>query len=427
MDNRVKAMLEFLDNAHSAYHATAALVWELEAAGYTYLPESEKWNLEAGGKYYMTRSSSTIIAFRVPEKTPKGFMMSASHTDRPTFKYKGGGEIVDKYTKMGIEKYGGPIMSTWLDRPLSLAGRVLVETENGIETRLVDIDRDLFMIPNMAIHVNKKVNEGMALSMTVDMLPLVGDKEDAGKLEALLEEAAGGKILAHDLFLYNRQKATVWGMEEQYFSAVGLDDSECAWCCTQGFLQAKEAESIPVLCVFDNEEISSRTRQGAVSCILEDVLARICEALELDRHSMLSQSFMVSADNAHAFHPSHPEVNDAKNTPMMNKGIAIKFHAMQKYSTDGVSAAIFRKICAEAGVPVQTYHNRADSMGGETLGYLSLTHVSVPSIDIGLPQLAMHSSYETAGVKDVGYLIDAMEAYYSSSLECPVDGTYIVK
>ena len=427
MDDRLEGMLEFLDHAHSAYHAAAAIVWELEAAGYTCLAESESWELEAGGKYYLTRNGSSVIAFRVPEHTPKGFMMSASHSDRPGFKYKGGGELVDQYTKMGVEVYGGPVMSTWLDRPLSLAGRALVETENGVETRLVDLDQDLFLIPNVAIHMNRKVNEGVALNVAVDMLPLVGDAADAGKLEQLLEAAAGGKVLGHDLYVYNRQKSAVWGMEQQYFSAPGIDDGECAWCCAQGFLQAREAESIPVLCVFDNEEIGSGTRQGAGSRLLEDVLDRICQALELDLYRMLAQSFMVSADNAHALHPNHPEASDSKNTPMMNRGVAIKFHAGQKYTTDGISAAVFRKICQDAGVPVQSYHNKADSLGGATLGHLLLGHVSVPSVDIGLPQLAMHSSYETAGVEDALCLMEAMEAYYGASLECPGDGMVIVK
>lgn len=426
MDARIEAMLAFLNNSHSAYHATAALVWELEAAGYACLSESRKWELTAGGCYYLTRGGSTVIAFRVPEKTPAGFMMSASHTDRPTFKLKENGECTGKYTRLSVEKYGSPLMSTWLDRPLSVAGRVLVETEVGVETHLIDIDRDLMMIPNVAIHLNPKANESMPYNVAVDMLPLIGGKDDGGKLWQLLEANAGGKILGHDLFLYNRQKATVWGTDEQYFSAVGVDDSECAWCCTQGFLQAAEAESIPVLCVFDNEEVGSGTAQGANSCLLENVLERICQSLELDLHRMLAQSFMISADNAHAIHPNHPEEMDV-NAPLMNDGIAIKFHSSQQYTTDGVSAAVFRKICQRANVPVQFYYNRADKRGGSTLGHLSIAHVSVPSIDIGLPQLAMHSSYETAGVWDAIYLMEAMETYYSTSLECPADGTIIIK
>ena len=427
MDCRIEAMLEFLDHAHSAYHAAAALVWELEAAGYTCLSESEKWELEAGGKYYLTRNTSSVVAFRVPEKTPAGFMITASHVDRPTFKYKENGQLVDRYTRIGVEQYGGPLMHTWFDRPLSVAGRAVVETEEGVEARLVDIDRDLLMIPNLAIHMNRKANEGVPVNVAVDMLPLAGDKEDAGKLETLLEEAAGGKILAHDLFLYNRQKSAVWGMEEQYFSAAGVDDSECAWCCTQGFLQAKEAESVPVLCVFDNEEIGSLTRQGAASSLLENVLERICESLGVDRYCMLAQSFAVSVDNAHALHPNHPETSDAKNAPMMNAGIVIKHHAGQKYTTDGLSAAIFRKVCSKAGVPVQNFYNRADALGGSTLGYLSLSHVSVPSVDIGLAQLAMHSAYETAGVQDALYLMETIENFYGTSLECPGDGTFVIK
>ncbi len=425
MDNRVNEMLEFLSNAHSNYHATAALVWELEAAGYICLAESQNWELTAGGKYYLTRGGSTVVAFRVPEQTPTGFMISGSHTDRPGFKLRENGELVDRYTRQTVSRYGSPMMSSWLDRPLSIAGRVLVETEDGLEARIVDIDRDLIMIPNVAMHMNFKANEGVPYNVAVDMVPLLGDKNDGGKLMALVEEQAGGKILSHDLYLYNRQKATLWGMEQQYFSAPGLDDSECAWCCTQGFLQAPEAASIPVLCVFDNEEIGSGTIQGADSCLMEDVLERISQALGLDMNRMLAQSFMVSADNAHAIHPNHPEHSESK-TGVMNSGIAIKCNP-KEYASDGMSTSIFRKICQKAGVPTQIFYNRADKKGGTTLGGLSITHVSVPTVDIGLLQLAMHSSYETGGVQDALWLMDAMAAYYGTSLECPADGTYIIK
>ncbi|MBP3674786.1 MAG: M18 family aminopeptidase [Oscillospiraceae bacterium] len=426
MDNKTKALMAFLNASPSVYHATANLVKVLEKAGYARLPESENWELIPGGKYYLTRGGSAVIAFRVPNSAPKGFLMSASHSDRPCFKVKENGELVGTYTRLATEKYGGMLIAPWMDRPLSIAGRVLVQTENGVESKLINIDRDLLMMPNVAIHMNRQANDGFKWNPAVDTLPLLGGKDAKGKLNTLLEKEAGGRILGHDLYLYIRQKASVWGIDEEYISAAALDDLECAWGCTQGFLAAGESGSIPVLCVFDSEEVGSNSVQGAASMFLETTLERICESLKLSLPRMLAQSFMVSADNAHAVHPNHPEYADPTNAPVLNGGVVLKFNAAQRYTTDGVSSAVFRMAAAKADVPVQTYYNRADVPGGSTLGHISLTHVSVPTADIGLPQLAMHSSYETAGVADAIALEKAMAAYYGSTLEV-ADGSYMLK
>ena len=417
MDHRTEKLMAFLNASVSVYHAAAYLSGVLEDAGYIRLSEGESWNLTAGGKYYLTRGGTAVLAFRVPETTPKGFLMSASHSDRPTFKVKENGELTGKYTRLSTEKYGGMLIAPWLDRPLSVAGRVMVETEDGVQSRLVNIDRDLMMIPNVAIHMNRQANEGYKWNPAVDTLPLLGGADAAGKFNDLLEEAAGGKILGHDLYLYIRQKATVWGMDAEYLSSAALDDLQCAWGCTQGFLNADDGNSIPVLCVFDSEEVGSSSVQGAASKLLESTLTRICASLGLEEQVMLSNSFMISADNAHAVHPNHPEFADAGNAPVVNGGVVLKFNANLRYSTDGVSAAIFRKVCQKADVKVQTYCNRADIPGGSTLGNISLSHVSVPTADIGLAQLAMHSCYETAGVQDAIDLEKAMAAYYAGSLE----------
>ena len=426
MDARITALTDFLNASHSVYHAVAYLEKTLADAGYTYLPEGADWNLVPGGKYYTTRGGAAVLAFRIPEGSPKGFMLSAAHADRPCFKVKENFELAGKYTRVAVERYGGMLMSTWLDKPLSIAGRVLVETENGVESKLVDIDRDLLLIPNVAIHMNRQANDGYKWNPASDLLPLLGGKEAAGKLNALLEETAGGKILGHDLYLYIRQKASVWGMEEEFISSAALDDLECAWGCTQGFLKAEKSEAVSVLCVFDSEEVGSSSLQGADSNLLQNTLERICCSLGVNLKQMLSQSFMISADNAHAIHPNHPEFADLNNAPVVNGGIVLKFNANQRYTTDGVTAALVRKICSKVNVPVQTYCNRADLMGGSTLGNISVTHVSVLSADIGLPQLAMHSSYETAGVQDAIYLEEAMAAFYGSSLEI-CGGNYTLK
>ena len=427
MNNRIHELMQYLDASHSVFHAVEGLRKLLEEKGYARLQECSKWELQPGGKYYLTRGGASIMAFRIPEGKPTGFLMSASHADRPTFKVKENGELTGKYTRLAVERYGGMLMSTWLDRPLSIAGRALVETDNGMKTKLIDIDRDLLLIPNEAIHMNRKANDGYTWNPAVDLLPLMGGSEAKGKLNALLEEAAGGKLLGSDLYLYIRQKASVWGLEKEFLSSAALDDLECAYCCAQGFLNAASSEAVPVLCVFDSEEVGSSSVQGAASDLLENLLSRICKACDWDLMEMLASSFMVSADNAHAVHPNHPEFADATNAPVVNGGVVLKFNANQRYCTDGVSGAIFRKTCEKANVPVQSYYNRADLPGGSTLGNISLCHVSVPTADIGLPQLAMHSAFESAGVKDAEYLMDAMAAYYGQSLLCTADGCYELK
>ncbi len=425
--DRVNSLRRFLDKAHSSYHAVALLKEELEHAGYCRLQETDDWQIKAGGKYYFMRNDNALVAFCVPEGTPKGFLITASHADRPCFKVKENGVAEGTYTRLLVEKYGGVLIAPWLDRPLSVAGRVLVETEQGIESRLVDLDRDLLLMPNVAIHMNRTANDGYKWNPATDTIPLLADKKTTKKFWDEVEMLAGGKILGHDLYLYVRQNASVWGLDNEFISAQAIDDLECAWGCLQGFLKAKETANIPVLCVFDSEEVGSSSYQGAASDLLGSAISRICAALTLDKNRQLAGSFLVSADNAHALHPNHPEYADPANAPVMNGGVVIKFNANQRYTTDGLSAAIFRKICEKANVPVQTYCNRADLPGGSTLGNISLSQVAVPSVDIGLAQLAMHSCYETAGVKDVRYLVDAMTAYYSAELEISADGSVSVK
>ena len=426
MDTRLDSLRDFLDASVSIYHAVAYLKNTLEEAGYTCLREHEDWALAPGGRYYLTRGGTALIAFRIPAGVPAGFLMSASHSDRPTFKVKENAELCGAYTRLAVERYGGMLISPWLDRPLSVAGRVLVETEDGVESRLVNIDRDLLLMPNVAIHMNRAVNEGYKWNPAVDTIPLLGGKDAKGKFSALLEQEAGGRILGHDLFLYVRDKAKIWGIDEEYISSAALDDLECVWGCAQGFLNAGESGAIPVLCAFDSEEVGSSSVQGAASTLLADTLTRICQARKLDLRRMLAQSFMVSADNGHALHPNHPELADPSNAPVMGGGVVLKFNATLRYCTDGLSSAIFRKVCDRAGVRVQTYCNRADIPGGSTLGNISLHQVSVPTADIGLAQLAMHSCYETGAAADAIALEEAMTAYFGSALEATENG-YILK
>lgn len=425
MKQKIDAFCGFLNQAKSVYHVNNQLCTMLTAKGYVRLEEGQPWSLEQGGKYFVQRNASSLVAFRIPQGMPQGYVMSACHADRPSFMVKEKGELQGRYTRLATERYGGMLIYSWMDRPLSIAGRVLVETPTGVEHRLIDLDRDIAMIPSLAIHMNRTVNDGYKWNPAVDTLPLLGSEKTAELLPKLLEQAAGGRILGQDLYLYVRESARVWGLEEEYLSAPALDDLLCVWGCTQGFLNAADSQSIRVLCVFDSEEVGSNSAQGADGTLLAGLLSRISRTLGLDHDCMLSNSFMVSADNAHAIHPNHPELSDPSSPVTLNGGVVVKFAATLNYTSDGLSAAAFRRICENAHVPTQTFYNRADLRGGATLGHFSLHQVSVPSVDIGMAQLAMHSAYETCGAADVLYLEEAMTAYYQSTFTARDNGFII--
>ena len=309
-------------------------------------------------------------------------------------------------------------MSTWFDRPLSVAGRMIVRKNGKIVEKMVCIDRDLLMIPSLAIHMNREVNGGYRFNVQKDLLPLYGNGGDKGTFMLMMAKEAGVRtedILGHDLFLYNRMPGTVWGARKEFVSSPRLDDLQCTFASMEGFLRADKKRNIAVHCVLDNEEVGSGTKQGAAATFLKDVLFRIHLALggTYEEYLMaLAESFMISADNAHGLHPNYADKSDPVNRPVLNGGIVIKYNANQKYCTDGVSAAVFKELCREAEVPYQTFVNRSDMAGGSTLGNISNTQAAMNTVDIGLPQLAMHSAYETAGVKDTEYLIHAAKVFY---------------
>lgn len=431
-EKRAKGMLEFIQKSPTCFHAIYNVKQKLAEAGFTELAETEEWKLIPGEGYYVIRNDSSLIAFRIPEQNDEGevpclgFHMTAAHSDSPSFKLKEIPEISveDRYVKLNTEKYGGMILSTWLDRPLSVAGRIAVSEKKGategISTRLVNLDKDVLVIPNIAIHMNRDMNKGVEYNPQVDMLPLYAGMEGDRKKASLLKKAAkaaGVKaedVLGQDLFLYVREKGRIWGENGEFILSPRLDDLECVYATVEAFSECIPASYINVCAVFDNEEVGSATGQGADSTFLEDTLFRICESLKIrDFRRMAAGSFLISADNAHAVHPNHPEKADPTNRPYLNGGIVIKYHGGQKYTTDAVSAAKMKSICAKAGVPFQTYANRSDIAGGSTLGNISSAHVSVCSVDIGLPQLAMHSAVETAGVRDVEYAVRALLAFFA--------------
>lgn len=430
----VEELFQFIENSPSCFHAIETIRKKLNDEGFIELVEGRSWQIEKGKKYYVTRNLSSIIAFKIPENDFKNFHIVASHSDSPTFKIKENAEIEvnNKYVKLNTEKYGGMICSTWFDRPLSIAGRILVKEGNLVKTHLVNIDKDLVIIPNLAIHMNRAVNDGYKYNAQIDMLPLYGDNTSKGSLMKTVAQSVGveeDSILGTDLFLYNRMRGTKIGANSEYISSPRLDDLECAYASLSAFLSETNSNSASVYCVFDNEEVGSGTKQGADSTLLYDVLRRINMCLgnsEEDYYKLIASSFMVSADNAHALHPNYSDKSDPTNKVYMNDGIVIKYNANQKYTTDAVSASIFKSICDSVNVPYQTFTNRSDILGGSTLGNISNAHVSLNTIDIGLAQLAMHSTYETAGAKDVTYLIEALKAFYNTSIEQVEDGQYII-
>lgn len=413
-------LLTFLRKSPSCFQAADQVREALVAHGFQQLKEDEKWNLEVNHSYFTMRNSSSVIAFTIPENARNGYRIMASHSDSPTFKIKENPEMAveKKYVKLNVERYGGMLCAPWFDRPLSIAGRVITEENGELVTHLVNVDRDLVLIPNLAIHMNREVNDGYKYNAQKDMLPLYGDITAKDTFMKTIAEAAGVKeesILGHDLFLYNRQPGTIWGASNEFVSSGRLDDLQCAFSSLQGFLRGDKKEHISLFCLLDNEEVGSGTKQGAASTFLYDTLMRINASLDLtyeDYLVNLAKGFMLSADNAHAIHPNHTDMADPVNRPYLNEGIVIKFNANQKYCTDGVSAAMFKSLCKKAGVPYQTFTNRSDILGGSTLGNISNTKVALNTVDIGLPQLAMHSPYETAGVKDTWYLIQAVEKFY---------------
>ncbi len=421
-----KEMTAFLKKCPTAFHAVDLIGKELASSGYERLWEHQEWEIKPGGKYYVTRNDSSIIAFAIGTQiSDLYFRIAASHSDFPTFKIKENAEleVKKKYLQLNTEGYGGMICATWFDRPLSVAGRVVVKEQDHFTTKLVDVDRDLVMIPSLAIHMNRAVNDGYAYNKQIDLLPLFGGQESKkGDFKKLIAETAGvpaASVYGSDLYLYNRQEPSVWGVQEEFISAQHLDDLQCAYASLRGFLEGQQESGVNVYVCFDNEEVGSGTKQGAGSTFLYDTLRRIHLGLgkpEETYYQAVAGSLMLSADNAHAVHPNHPEKTDVENCVYMNEGIVIKSHAGQKYTSDAVSIALFRDICEKADVPVQFFANRSDEAGGSTLGNISSAKVSLNAVDIGLPQLAMHSAYETAGIKDTCYMIQAMKQFFSTMI-----------
>ena len=422
------ALFRFIKASPSPFHAVAESARLLDAAGFVRLEEAHLWSIRPGDRCYVTRNGSSLVAFCVPDGDVRGVMIAAAHTDSPTFRVKENAELCDpNYVRLSTERYGGMLCSSWTDRPLSVAGRVLVRSPGGVECRLVDLAQVAAVIPNVAIHMNRAANDGMKYDAAVDMIPLFCAASSAGSFRERVAEACRadvGDIISTELSLYVPEDGVEWG---DFISAPRLDDLQCAFAALRAFIDANESDALTMCCLFDNEEVGSTTKQGAASTFLSDVFDRVCDSLAIsgdERRRALASGMMLSCDNAHAIHPNHPEYADRNHAAKMNAGVVIKHNASQKYTTDAVSAGLFRLICEEAGVPTQDYTNRADMPGGSTLGNISQTKLSLNTVDIGLAQLAMHSAFETAGADDTEYMVRAIRTFFSRSLFAEADGVY---
>ena len=411
----MKDLIDFLNKSVNEYLAVEEIKKILDNAGFEQLDFSQNWNLKNGGNYYVVKDQSSLIAFKMGLKFDnKGFNIVASHLDSPCLKIKQNGIIsVRNNTVLNTEVYGGPILATWFDRPLSIAGRVIVKENEEIVSKIVNVDKDLLIIPSAAIHLKKDVTT----NPQKDLLP-IASLTNFESINCLLEKVLGlnkDDIISFDLSVYNKDQAKIVGVNDELLVSPRIDNLECAYTSLQAFINSVNENKVNVYAAFNNEEVGSNTKQGADSTILYDVLRRIVKD-EVELNINLANSFLVSADNAHAQHPNYMELSDPTNNVLMNKGIVIKHNSNQRYTTDGISSAVMQIICEKANVPCQHYTNRSDQRGGGTLGAISSSHVSIHSVDIGLAQLAMHSANETAGVLDAEYMIKALEEFYRSNL-----------
>ena len=422
-------LIDFLYNSPTAYHAASSVKDMLDNDGFTELSEKDSWSLEKGKKYYLVKNDSAVIAFKVGngDIEKDGFRIIGSHTDAPGFKIKPNAEMKseDHYVRLNTEVYGGPILYTWFDRPLGVAGRVILKGKSPLkpEVRLVNVNKPVLIIPSLAIHMNRSVNDGYAFNKQKDTLPLVGfvneKLEKEGYLISLLTKELGVNkedILDFDLFLYEYEKGCIMGINDEFISSGKLDDQWMVFAGVKALMNSTDIDSTKVMICIDNEEIGSLTAQGAQSNFIRRTLERISIALSKNTEEFfraLSNSLMISADLAHAVHPNLPEKHDPSNRPVLGNGPVLKIAASGSYSTEGVAAGVFESVCKEANVPMQKFVNRSDVRGGTTIGPMSAADLCIPVVDMGAPILGMHSVRELATVKDNFYTIEAFTKFFS--------------
>ena len=413
-----RQLLNYIMLSPSPFHAVAMAASELESMGFVPLDERKPFAVKRGGSYYIKRNSSALIAFRIPSSF-SGFHIASAHTDSPCLKIKWNPEIKSEGfpTRLNVETYGGLLLQSWFDRPLSIAGRVFVKRNGDVEEKLVNLGQKMtLVIPNLAIHQNRDANNGWKISVQKEMLPIFSDG-DASFLDELASSAECRKedLLDYDLFLYNKTAPTFWGADGEFFSSPKIDDLGCVWSALEALKTSTPKDKIAMCAFFDNEETGSGTKQGALSDFLLSVTERIMENLGFgveEKYMAYANSRMISADNGHAVHPAWKEKSDVTNLPRMNKGVLLKYSASQKYTTDAESGAYVRNLMDKNNIPYQIFHNNSDVAGGSTLGNLSGQKVSIRTCDVGVAQLAMHSSYESAGTKDTNALISLFASFF---------------
>lgn len=413
-------LIAYIKENPSSFHVVENLEKELVSNGYETLQVRDSWNLTFGGKYLVKHNNSSLFAIHVPKENYDGFRIVASHCDTPSFKIKTNPEVdfEKSYTLLNVERYGGPLMAPWFDRPLSIAGRVVYEEQGEIKEVNIDFKEDCISIVNLAIHQNRQANSGIEYKVGKDMLPIwagVDNQQTFAGCVAKLARIKEEQILDTELFLYNTMEGKLWGANKEFLSAPRLDDLQCVYASKEAFLSEESVDKVNVLAVFDNEEVGSSTKQGAQSSFLKDLLARISLEIgkTIEQHSQcIANSFLLSADNGHAVHPNYPEKSDKTNHVFPNKGIVIKYAANQLYTTDGRSGAFVKMLCKKSDVSYQVFHNHSDVAGGSTLGNIAVQHLPISAADIGAAQLAMHSPYETVGVKDTHNLMQVMKELY---------------
>ena len=408
-------LIDYIYDSPTAFNAVETSKDLLLKNGFYELKMNERWQLKVGGKYFITKNSSSLTAFVInSDNMQDGFRIIGSHSDSPTFRIKPNAEMAveNTYLKLNTEGYGGAILSTWFDRPLSIAGRVILKSKNVLYPReeIININRPVCIIPNIAIHMNRSINDGYKFNKQKDTLPLVGlindtlEKDDFLLKEISKELNVDKKdILDFDLYLYEYEKGNIIGPNEEFISSSRLDNLSMAHASLYGLIDSKGKSGINIASIFDNEEVGSSTKQGADSNMLLNLLERICISLGKDREEFFSaiySSFMISADLAHALHPNIVEKHDPTNKPIMGGGPVIKISANQAYTSDAFSSGVYKNICEKCGVKYQQFVNRSDEKGGSTIGPISSTHLDINSVDIGSPILSMHSIRELGSVED---------------------------
>ena len=411
-------LFEFINNATCSFTCIDLIRNKLVNEGFIEIYENEKWNLDVG-KYFVIRNDASIIAFSIGKNYKEGFNIICAHSDTPGFTLKPKSEIYEyNYLKLNVMPYGGILNYGWMDRPLSISGRVIVKDKNKYIKKIVDLKEPLCVIASEAIHQNDAANTNLDLNVQIDMIPIISLKDEKNIIKEILKDylnlKTSNSVCDYDLFLYSKDKPMYIGKNKEMILSPRIDDITCTFAAFKSFIESKNDNNINIMCIFNSEEIGSMTKEGADSSFLMDILKRICAEINVDISIALRNSLIVSADNSHAVHPNHPTKSDVSNQGYLNEGILIVREQMT--TTDSISSSIFKEICKKAKVPFQDYTSRNDMSTGSTLSSLSIKHVSIDSIDVGLPQLAMHSGNEVMGSYDTYYLYKAFKKFYDITL-----------